>query len=115
NREETAHGAFAGALLLPIDNFTEPPAALQPHREALADATVVGACTGGIRCENAALWMRGSRMDNVLQLDGGILGYSESVGGTGYEGRCFVSGERVALDAQLRPLVDGAAARAQAA
>lgn len=115
NREETAHGAFAGALLLPIDNFTELPDALQPHREALADATVVSYCTGGIRCEKAALWMRASGMDNVLQLDGGILGYFESAGGTGYEGRCFVFDERVALDAQLRPLVDGAAARAQAA
>ena len=115
NREETAHGAFSGALCLPIDNFTDLPAALAPHREALADATVVSYCTGGIRCEKAALWMRDSGMDNVLQLDGGILGYFEAVGGTGYDGRCFVFDERVALDPQLRPLVDGAAVRAEAA
>jgi len=107
NREETAHGAFAGALVLPIDNFTDLPAALEPHRAALADATVVSYCTGGIRCEKAALWMRASGMDNVLQLDGGILGYFEAVGGEGYDGRCFVFDERVALDAALRPLVDG--------
>ena len=115
NREETAHGAFAGALLLPIDNFTDLPAALGPHREALADATVVSYCTGGIRCEKAALWMRASGMDNVLQLDGGILGYFEAVGGAGYDGRCFVFDERVALDPALRPLVDGDASRARAA
>ena len=106
NREETAHGAFAGALLLPIDNFTDLPAALAPHRDALADATVVSYCTGGIRCEKAALWMRATGMDNVLQLDGGILGYFEAVGGAGYAGRCFVFDERVALDPALRPLVD---------
>src|SRR3546814_2403310 len=41
NREEVAHGTFTGALVLPIDNFTELPEALAPHREALADATVV--------------------------------------------------------------------------
>ena len=108
NREETAHGSFAGALTLPIDNFTDLPEALTPYRSALADATVVSFCTGGIRCEKAALWMRGEGMDNVLQLDGGILGYFEHVGGAGYDGRCFVFDERVALDPQLQPLVDGA-------
>src|SRR5690606_27335197 len=107
NREEIAHGTFAGALTLPIDKFTDLPAALAPHRDSLADATVVSFCTGGIRCEKAALWMRDSGMDNVLQLDGGILGYFEQAGGVGYDGRCFVFDERVALDPQLRPLVDG--------
>ncbi|MEE7547694.1 sulfurtransferase, partial [Xanthomonas sp. Kuri4-1] len=82
------------------------PQALAAHREALADATVVSFCTGGIRCEKAAVWMRADGMDNVLQLDGGILGYFEDVGGEGYEGRCFVFDERVALDPQLRPLHD---------
>lgn len=106
NREEVGHGTFVGALTLPIDNFTELPGALQPHREALADATVVSFCTGGIRCEKAALWLRGDGMDNLLQLDGGILGYFEQVGGAGYQGRCFVFDERVALDPALQPLVD---------
>jgi len=106
NREETGYGAFAGALRLPIDNFTDLPAALEPHRESLADATVVSYCTGGIRCEKAALWMRDSGMDNVLQLDGGILGYFEAIGGFGYEGACFVFDERIALDPALRPLAD---------
>ena len=106
NAQETGHGTFAGALTLPIDRFTALPGALQPHREALRDATVVSFCTGGIRCEKAALWMRQDGMDNVFQLEGGILGYFEQVGGLGYEGRCFVFDERVALDPALRPLVD---------
>jgi UPF0176 protein len=106
NREEVAHGTFAGALTLPIDNFTDLPEALAPHRDALRDATVVGFCTGGIRCEKAALWLQGDGIDNVLQLDGGILGYFEQVGGAGYEGRCFVFDGRVALDPALTPLVD---------
>ena len=106
NREEVAHGSFAGALALPIDNFTELPGALAPHREAMRDATVVSFCTGGIRCEKAALWLRHDGMDNLLQLEGGILGYFDRVGGAGYDGRCFVFDERVALDPALRPLVD---------
>lgn len=109
NREEIEYGTFRGALTLPIDNFTDLPEALTPHRSALADAVVVSFCTGGIRCEKAALWMQAEGMDNVLQLDGGILGYFERIGGYGYDGRCFVFDERVALDAELRPLVDPAA------
>jgi UPF0176 protein len=108
NRQEVEYGTFAGALTLPIDKFTDLPEAVAQHRDALTDATVVSFCTGGIRCEKAALWMRQSGMHNVLQLEGGILGYFEQVGGEGYEGRCFVFDERVALDAELRPLVDAA-------
>ena len=110
NEQEFAHGTFTGALTLPIAKFTELPEALEPHRAELADATVVSFCTGGIRCEKAALWMRNDGMHNVLQLEGGILGYFEEVGGEGYEGRCFVFDERVALDPQLQPLVDDEAA-----
>jgi len=106
NAQEIGHGTFAGALTLPIARFTDLPAALAPHRDALKDATVVSFCTGGIRCEKAALWMRQDGMDNVLQLEGGILGYFEQVGGLGYAGRCFVFDERVALDPELRPQVD---------
>ncbi len=106
NEQEFAHGTFTGALTLPIGKFTDLPEALAPHREGLADATVVSFCTGGIRCEKAALWMQNDGMHNVLQLEGGILGYFEEVGGEGYDGRCFVFDERVALDAQLQPLVD---------
>jgi len=109
NQQEIAFGTFVGALTLPITRFTELPAALAPHREALADATVVSFCTGGIRCEKAALWMQADGMDNVLQLDGGILGYFEAVGGEGYDGHCFVFDDRVALDPALRPLQDVAA------
>ena len=106
NREEVAHGTFAGAMTLPIDNFTDLPEALTPHREELADACVVSFCTGGIRCEKAALWMQAHGFANVHQLDGGILGYFEQVGGAGYDGRCFVFDERVALDPGLQPLHD---------
>ncbi|WP_310091605.1 sulfurtransferase [Pseudoxanthomonas sacheonensis] len=108
NRQEVEYGTFVGALTLPIDKFTDLPAAIEPHRDGLADATVVSFCTGGIRCEKAALWMQAAGMDNVLQLDGGILGYFEHVGGQGYDGHCFVFDERVALDPELKPLVDAA-------
>lgn len=106
NREEVAHGTFEGAQSLPIGAFVEFPAAVDARRGDLADATIVSFCTGGIRCEKAALWMQDNGFDNVWQLDGGILGYFEHVGGFGYQGRCFVFDERVALDCSLAPLSD---------
>lgn len=109
NRQEVAYGTFRDALTLPIDKFTDLPAALEPHRDELQDATVVSFCTGGIRCEKAAIFLRDQGWENLLQLDDGILGYFEQVGGLGYDGGCFVFDERVSLDPQLRPLVDGGA------
>jgi UPF0176 protein len=107
NREEVALGHFVGARSLPIDNFTALPDAVAEQRDALADATVVSYCTGGIRCEKAALWMQANGFEHVWQLDGGILGYFEQVGGYGYEGNCFVFDDRIALDPALQPLRDG--------
>lgn len=104
NRQEVEHGSFRGALTLPIERFTELPGAIANCRDALEDATVVSFCTGGIRCEKAAVWMEAEGIGNVYQLDGGILGYFEQVGGYGYEGRCFVFDERIALDSELKPL-----------
>ena len=106
NREEIGYGTFIGARTLPIDNFNDLPAAVEAIRDELRGATVVSFCTGGIRCEKAAPWMRGAGMDNVLQLEGGILRYFEEVGGAGYDGGCFVFDGRIALDPCLRPLHD---------
>lgn len=105
NQQEVAFGSFQAALSLPIDRFTQLPEALEAHRDCLREKTVVSFCTGGIRCEKSALWMAGAGYENVLQLEGGILGYFEQVGGEGYAGQCFVFDERVALDPELRPLV----------
>jgi UPF0176 protein len=104
NREEVVHGTFAGAMTLPIDKFSDLPEALSGCRQELENATVVSFCTGGIRCEKAALWMQAEGIANVLQLDGGILDYFEQVGGFGYEGNCFVFDSRVSVDSSLNPL-----------
>jgi UPF0176 protein len=64
---------------------------------------VVSYCTGGIRCEKAALLMREAGFENVLQLDGGILRYFEEAGGQHFEGTCFVFDQREALSDTLMP------------
>lgn len=102
NRQEVEFGSFQGAVTLPIDRFTDLPAALEIHRERFRGKTVVSFCTGGIRCEKAVPWMSENGFENVMQLEGGILGYFEQVGAEHFHGECFVFDERVALDPQLR-------------
>ena len=103
NAFEVDHGTFDGAIDWRIDKFTEFPAALQAHREALRDKTVVSFCTGGIRCEKAAILMAEQGVDHVYQLEGGILKYFEETGGAHFHGGCFVFDERRVLDAELAP------------
>jgi len=110
NDYEGEIGAFAGAVQPNTRTFREFADWFRTEGRALLDRPtppkVAMYCTGGIRCEKAALWMVNDGMDNVLQLDGGILAYFEQVGGQNYEGGCFVFDERIALDPQLRPLKD---------
>jgi UPF0176 protein len=102
NAFEVDHGTFEGAVHWQLRKFSEFPAALDAHRQELEGKTVISFCTGGIRCEKAALYMRDAGLQNVWQLEGGILKYFEETGGAHFRGECFVFDERVALDAQLR-------------
>ena len=103
NAFEVDHGRFAGAVHWQLAKFSDFPQALQMHREQLKGKTVVSYCTGGIRCEKAALFMQKAGVDHVLQLDGGILKYFEETGGAHFEGGCFVFDERETLNASLEP------------
>jgi UPF0176 protein len=102
NAFEVGHGRFDGAVHWQLSKFSDFPRALMQHREQLQGKTVVSYCTGGIRCEKAALFMQEAGMENVLQLDGGILKYFEECGGAHYEGECFVFDKRVGVDPALR-------------
>ncbi len=119
NAFEADCGSFAGAIDWRIDKFTEFPAAFKAHFNAdlsadinaLQDKTVVSFCTGGIRCEKAAILMREAGLTDVFQLDGGILAYFEQVGQAHYQGGCFVFDDRRVVDAALtaRPELVGTA------
>jgi UPF0176 protein len=116
NAFEVDMGTFDGALAFAIDKFSQFPEAISKAAQAgeaehdsaaanLRDKTIVSFCTGGIRCEKAALYMQEIDLPSVYQLDGGILNYFEKVGGDHWHGECFVFDERVALDPALQPTV----------
>lgn len=99
NDYEVQFGTFRNAVNLHIDDFCEFPQAA----EAVArDKPIVMFCTGGVRCEKAAIHLKNAGFSEVYQLDGGILNYFAEVGGAHYDGECFVFDERVAVDAKLQ-------------
>ncbi len=108
NGFEVDMGTFDNALRFDIEKFSQFPDAIKAtlaEQSNLKDKTIVSFCTGGIRCEKAALYLHEIGLPHVYQLHGGILGYFEKVGGEHWQGECFVFDERVALDANLNPTV----------
>lgn len=105
NIDEVVHGSFKNALVFPINRFTDLPKAVDLLKPELEGKTIVSFCTGGIRCEKSVLRMQADGYQNCYQLEGGILGYFEKVGGRHYDGRCFVFDDRIALDPDLKPLI----------
>jgi UPF0176 protein len=101
NQFEVDAGTFKNTINWGITKFTEFPDALQAHLDELQDKTVISFCTGGIRCEKAAIYMRNAGLPHVYQLEGGILKYFEEVGNDHYDGGCFVFDERRAVGADL--------------
>lgn len=99
NDYEISYGTFRNAKQLHLSDFSEFPSQLSQIEK---DKPIVLFCTGGIRCEKAALHMLNQGFSEVYQLDGGILGYFAQVGGAHYEGECFVFDERVALNSALK-------------
>lgn len=103
NAFEVDVGTFDNTIDYRIEKFTEFPAKIEAHKAELNDKTVVTFCTGGIRCEKAAIHMKNIGYDSVYQLEGGILKYFEEAGGAHYQGDCFVFDRRTALNPQLEP------------
>ncbi len=106
NKFEVDFGTFEGAVDLNLTKFGEFPDEIRAALDSdasLKDKTIVSFCTGGIRCEKAAIYLEEIGHPKVLQLDGGILRYFEDVGGAFWNGDCFVFDERVALNPDLCP------------
>lgn len=101
NDYEVDVGTFTQVIDYRISKFSEFPDIVARHAEELNDKTVVTFCTGGIRCEKAAIYMQNVGFERVYQLEGGILKYFEEVGGDHYTGDCFVFDHRTALNPQL--------------
>lgn len=104
NDYEVEFGTFDKAIHLNIKDFGEFPAAAE--EQVAKDKPIVMFCTGGIRCEKAALHLLNAGYQDVYQLDGGILNYFSEVGGAHYQGDCFVFDQRIAVDPNLQTIIE---------
>ena len=105
NHFEFRLGRFGGAVDPQVHNFRDFVDFVQANAPAwrAAGRPVAMYCTGGIRCDKTAPWLRSLGLD-VRQLDGGILNYFRQLpdADRDWQGECFVFDNRVALDTRLR-------------
>ena len=105
NHFEFRLGHFKGAADPEVRHFRDFVAYVETHAPAWREAErpVAMYCTGGIRCDKTAPWLRSLGLQ-VLQLDGGILNYFQQLpdAGLDWEGECFVFDKRIALNPALQ-------------
>ena len=103
NQYECAIGTFKDSLDPKTKSFREFPKWSKNNLKALmkkeGKTKVAMFCTGGIRCEKASSYLLGEGIEQVYQLEGGILKYLENISSDEslWEGECFVFDERVSI------------------
>lgn len=104
NDYEYRNGTFRGALNPGTRKFSELPDFVEKNLDPARHKNLAMFCTGGIRCEKFAPYMKGLGFENVYQLEGGILKYLEETPDQEslWEGECFVFDDRRTVDENLR-------------
>ena len=104
NDYEVEVGTFRGATNPRIEKFSDLPKFVAENFSPQTHKRIAMFCTGGIRCEKFAPFLKGLGFEEVYQLEGGILKYLEETpaGESLWEGECFVFDDRIAVDVNLR-------------
>jgi UPF0176 protein len=99
NHYESEVGHFKGAICPNVDTFREELQIVEDLIRDQKDKKLLMYCTGGIRCEKASAWLKHIGLENVFQLEGGIIKYAQDVKAHGLEnkfiGKNFVFDERL--------------------
>jgi UPF0176 protein len=103
NAYEYKTGTFLGAVNLNTTKFSELPSFVAETLDPERHKRIAMFCTGGIRCEKFAPYMKQLGFEEVFQLEGGILRYLEETPPEEslWEGECFVFDERITVDSSL--------------
>jgi len=104
NDYEYLTGTFRGAINPHTEKFSDLPKFIEENLDPEKHKKIAMFCTGGIRCEKFAPYMKQIGFDEVYQLNGGILKYFEETANSAnlWEGECFVFDERVTVGADLK-------------
>ncbi len=103
NEYEYKNGSFANAINPKTASFSELPAFVAKNLDPNRHKKIAMFCTGGIRCEKFAPFMKELGFEEVYQLEGGILKYLEQMpkGESLWRGECFVFDDRVTVNENL--------------
>ena len=104
NDYEVEVGTFRGATNPRIEKFSDLPKFVAENFNPREHRRIAMFCTGGIRCEKFAPFLKELGFEEVYQLEGGILKYLEEMPAEEslWEGECFVFDDRIAVDVNLR-------------
>ena len=103
NHYEFRNGTFKRAIDPGTLKFSELPQFVSQNLDPAIHKKVAMFCTGGIRCEKFAPFMKELGFGEVYQLEGGILKYLEEMDEAEslWSGECFVFDDRVTVDRRL--------------
>ena len=92
-------GTFKGAINPKVNSFREFKEYFSKDFVRKNNKRLAIFCTGGIRCEKASDHLKTLGMDEVYQLDGGILNYLDHTNEnqSNWNGECYVFDQRVAV------------------
>lgn len=104
NDYEYKVGTFKNAINPQTASFNELPAFIEKNLDPEKHKKIAMFCTGGIRCEKFAPYLKTLGFEEVYQLEGGILKYLEETPEEKslWQGECFVFDERITVDEQLK-------------
>lgn len=104
NEYEYRSGTFKRAINPGTKKFSDLPEFVDKNLDPQKNKRIAMFCTGGIRCEKFAPYMKQLGFAEVYQLEGGILKYLEDIGAEDslWTGECFVFDDRVTVDHDLK-------------
>lgn len=104
NDYEYQIGTFKNAINPKTESFNELPDFVEKNLNPAIHKKIAMFCTGGIRCEKFAPYLKEIGFEEVYQLEGGILRYLKEIPGEKslWQGECFVFDERITVDEKLK-------------
>jgi predicted sulfurtransferase len=98
NNFESRIGTFKDAITPDIEHFRQLPQFIDQNINLFKNKRVMMFCTGGIRCERATAYLNTKGVaKEVMQIEGGIVRYTEKYPDGFFRGKNYVFDRRVAV------------------